>query len=145
MVILCISMIFFLQQLSQWFPFCACSSSSRTVMTPPPTAYLFLFDPKPTHHILPKKSHKWRRFFISPPLSCQTGMTQLNWCVWRASASAEQQCAFIYKGDPSRVTTDEPPSFSARVCRSFRSSKPFTCHSCLMPEGKREHQEVFIV
>lgn len=37
------------------------------------------------------------------------------------------------RGFPSRVTTDEPPSFSARVFRSLISSKPFTCHSCLIP------------
>lgn len=45
----------------------------------------------------------------------------------------------IYIGDPSRLTTDEPPSFSARVCRSLRSSKPFTCHSCLIPGGEKKN------
>lgn len=50
----------------------------------------------------------------------------------------------IYIGDPSRLMTDEPPSFSARVCRSLRSSKPFTCHSCLMPENEAKHKFVNI-
>lgn len=50
----------------------------------------------------------------------------------------------IYIGDPSRLITDEPPSFSARVCRSLRSSKPFTCHSCLMPRNKVQHRSVNI-
>lgn len=51
----------------------------------------------------------------------------------------------IYIGDPSRLMTDEPPSFSARVFRSLRSSKPFTCHSCLMPENEAKHRLVNIV
>lgn len=37
-------------------------------------------------------------------------------------------------GLPSRDTTTFPPSFSARVLRSWMSSSPFTCHSCLIPE-----------
>lgn len=36
-------------------------------------------------------------------------------------------------GLPSRDTTVFPPSFSARVPRSWMSSSPFTCHSCLIP------------
>lgn len=45
----------------------------------------------------------------------------------------KREGSHIYIGDPSRLITDEPPSFSARVCLSLRSSNPFTCHSCLIP------------
>lgn len=51
----------------------------------------------------------------------------------------------IYIGCPSRLVTDEPPSFSARVCRSLRSSKPFTCHSCLMPTDKARYWGVSVL
>lgn len=39
-----------------------------------------------------------------------------------------------HSGLPSRDTTTFPPSFSASVVRSWMSSSPFTCHSCLIPE-----------
>lgn len=42
-------------------------------------------------------------------------------------------------GLPSRDTTTFPPSFSARVLRSWMSSSPFTCHSCLIPANRRTY------
>lgn len=39
-----------------------------------------------------------------------------------------------HSGLPSRDTTTFPPSFSASVRRSWMSSRPFTCHSCLIPD-----------
>lgn len=51
-----------------------------------------------------------------------------------------QLTEWIYTGPPSRVTTDEPPSFSAKVRRSLMSSKPLTCHSCLIPTIEQSGQ-----
>lgn len=54
--------------------------------------------------------------------------------VWMARRSARLRSAGRRQmGFPSRDTTTFPPSFSARVLRSWMSSSPFTCHSCLIP------------
>lgn len=105
--------------------------------------YFFVFlnchlTPKPTHNIPPRESRKWCWFlllpFSKPHWNEQLNPTDVS---ERPRSKPERRGGGgdIYIGDPSRLITDEPPSFSAKVCRSLRSSKPFTCHSCLIPSN----------
>lgn len=91
---------------------------------------------KPTHDIPPRESHELMLVlllpFSTPHWNEQLNPTDVS---ERPQSKPERRGRDIYKGAPSRLTTDEPPSFSARVCRSLRSSKPFTCHSCLIPSN----------
>ena len=49
----------------------------------------------------------------------------------------------FYNAFPSSDTTTLPPSFSAKVVRSWMSSKPLTCHSCLIPEEREQCKQRF--
>lgn len=97
----------------------------------------FHLTPKPTHNIPPESHANGAGSAFARLQTTLDWTAKPNRCVWKASIVAREGRGGetgIYIGDPSRLTTDEPPSFSARVCRSLRSSKPFTCHSCLIPE-----------
>lgn len=54
---------------------------------------------------------------------------------WLGLQMARGYCLSVQIGFPSSDTTVLPPNRSARVVRSWMSSSPFTCHSCLIPRG----------
>lgn len=80
-----------------------------------------------------KKTKKWNKDKLGLFLQDQMRETAAK---MKACGIQMAHGCWVYNGLPSSDTTTFPPNFSARVERSWMSSKPFTCHSCLIPEKR---------